>query len=161
MVTGELGASAAGLRDVLAGKLRTRNAKIHLMPEAQVLEGEWLGKQSCVHAMCDISDGIASDLQHIIDASKKGVIVEDLPSAKGATWKDAFEGGEDYKLLITVDKNQADDLARRFKQKFGTPLYIIGKIKSNGGGSGYCIGVKVKNGDVITQSTGWGGYHHF
>ena len=161
MVTGELGASAVGLRDVLAGKLRTRNAKIHLMPEAQVLEGEWLGKQECVHAMCDISDGVASDLQHILEESKKSAIVEELPGAKGATWKDAFEGGEDYKLLIVVDKSQADNLAKRFKQKFGTPLYIIGKINGNGDGSVFCFGVKDKAGNVITQSIGWGGYRHF
>ena len=160
MVTGELGASAAGLRDVLEGKLRTRNAKIHLMPEAQVLEGEWLGKQEAVHAMCDVSDGVASDLQHIIDESKKSAIISALPVAKGAKWADAFGGGEDYKLLLTVDKSQADELAKRFERKFGTPLYNIGRIiKPNY--DVYEIGVEQKNGDVLFSSAGWGGYHHF
>ena len=160
MVTGELGASAAGLRDVLEGKLRTRNAKIHLMPEAQVLEGEWLGKQEAVHAMCDVSDGVASDLQHIIDESKKSAIISELPVAKGAKWADAFGGGEDYKLLLTVDKSQADELAKRFERKFGTPLYNIGRIiKPNY--DVYEIGVEQKNGEVLFSSAGWGGYHHF
>ena len=160
MVTGELGASAAGLRDVLAGKLRTRNAKIHLMPEAQVLEGEWLGKQEAVHAMCDVSDGIASDLQHILDESKKSAIISALPVAKGAKWNDAFGGGEDYKLLLTVDKSQADDLAKRFERKFGTPLYNIGRIiKPNC--DVYNIGIERKDGGVIFSSAGWGGFHHF
>ena len=160
MVTGELGASAAGLRDVLEGKLRTRNAKIHLMPEAQVLEGEWLGKQEAVHAMCDISDGVASDLQHILDESKKSAIVSALPVAKGAKWSDAFGGGEDYKLLITVDKSQAEELAKRFERKFGAPLYNIGRItKPNC--DVYEIGVEQENGEVLFSSAGWGGYHHF
>lgn len=160
MVTGELGASAAGLRDVLAGRLKTRNAKIHLMPEAQVREGEWLGVQAAVHAMCDISDGVASDLQHILDESKKSAIISYLPVAKGAEWNDAFCGGEDYKLLITVDKKEADDLARRFQRKFGTPLYTIGRVVRPNCDV-YHIGVEKENGDVVRSSAGWGGYHHF
>ena len=160
MVTGELGASAAGLRDVLNGKLRTRNAKIHLMPEAQVREGEWLGKQEAVHAMCDISDGVASDLQHILDESKRSAIISALPVAKGAEWSDAFCGGEDYKLLITVDKSMADDLSKRFERKFGTPLYKIGRIvKPNY--DVYDIGIEREDGTVVCSSAGWGGYHHF
>ncbi len=160
MVTGALGASAAGLRDVLDGKLRTRNAKIHLMPEAQVLEGEWLGKQDAVHAMCDISDGVASDLQHILDESKRSAVISSLPVAKGATWNDAFGGGEDYKLLITVDKSGADDLSKRFERKFGTPLYRIGEIvKPNC--DVYNIGIEQEDGSVMCSSAGWGGYHHF
>lgn len=160
MVTGELGASAAGLRDVLEGKLRTRNAKIHLMPEAQVIEGEWLGKQNAVHAMCDVSDGVASDLQHILDESKKSAIISALPVAKGAKWADAFGGGEDYKLLLTVDKSQAEALAKRFERKFGTPLYNIGRIiKPNY--DVYEIGVEQEDGTVVCCSAGWGGYRHF
>ncbi|MBQ1224634.1 MAG: hypothetical protein IIX82_01585 [Alistipes sp.] len=160
MVTGELGASAAGLRDVLNGKLRTRNAKIHLMPEAQVREGEWLGKQEAVHAMCDISDGVASDLQHILDESKRSAIISALPVAKGAEWSDAFGGGEDYKLLITVDKSMADDLSKRFERKFGTPLYKIGRIVKPDYDV-YDIGIEREDGTVACSSAGWGGYHHF
>ena len=160
MVTGELGASAAGLRDVLAGKLRTRNAKTHLMPEAQVLEGEWLGVQDAVHAMCDISDGIASDLQHILDESKKSAIVSELPIAKGAEWDDAFGGGEDYQLLLTVDRRKADELAQRFETEFGKPLYKIGRIvKPNC--DCYDIGLQQENGEVIYSTAGWGGFSHF
>ena len=160
MVTGELGASAVGLRDVLAGKSSTRNAKIHLMPEAQVCEGEWLGVQDAVHAMCDISDGVASDLQHILDESKKSAVVTELPIAKGATWEDAFGGGEDYRLLLTVDKRKANDLAKRFELEFGRPIYKIGRIiKPNG--DIYQIGVEDRAGNVIYSSEGWGGFSHF
>ena len=160
MVTGELGASAAGLRDVLAGKLRTKNAKIHLMPEAQVCVGEWLGAQKAVHAMCDISDGVASDLQHIVDESKKSAVVSQLPIAKGAEWEDAFGGGEDYKLLITVDKKEADDLVKRFQRKFGTPLYVIGRVVKPDCDV-YEIGIEAEKGKALYSSVGWGGYRHF
>ncbi len=162
MVTGKLGASAAGLRDVLAGKLSTRNAKIHLMPEAQVQEGEWLGAQPEVHAMCDISDGIASDLQHIIDNSKKGAIIseQDIPIARGASFHDAICGGEDYELLVTVDKRKADELAQRFEEQFGKPLYNIGRVvKPNY--DCYNIGLESKSGEVVYSSAGWGGFNHF
>ena len=162
MVTGKLGASAAGLRDVLNGKLRTRNAKIHLMPEARVAEGMWLGEQAEVHAMMDISDGIASDLQHILNNSKKGAIVveRNVPVAKGATINDAFCGGEDYELLFTVDRRKANELAQRFETKFGKPLYNIGKIvKPNY--DVYEIGIEQESGDVLCSSAGWGGYRHF
>ena len=160
MVTGELGASAAGLRDVLAGNLRTRNAKIHLMPEAQVCAGEWLGVQDAVHAMCDISDGVASDLQHILDESKKSAILESLPVAKGATMDDAFCGGEDYKLLLTVDRRKANELAQRFEAEFGTPLYRIGRIVRPNYDV-YELGVEMESGDIIRTTAGWGGYTHF
>ena len=162
MVTGRLGASAAGLRDVLEDKLITRNAKIHLMPEAQVREGEWLGAQPEVHAMCDISDGIASDLQHILDESKKSAVVieKSVPIAKGATIADALCGGEDYELLLTVDRRKADELAQRFEEQFGKTLYKIGRIvKPNY--DVYEVGVERADGKLLYSSVGWGGYRHF
>ena len=162
MVTGKLGGSAVGLRDVLSGKLTTRNAKIHLMPEARVVEGVWLGEQAEVHAMMDISDGIASDLQHILDESKKSAVVveKSVPIAKGATLEDALCGGEDYELLLTVDRCKADELVQRFEAKFGKPLYNIGKIvKPNY--DVYEIAIEQEGGDVLCSSAGWGGYRHF
>ena len=160
MVTGELGASAAGLRDVLGEKLTTRNAKIHLQPEAHIAEGEWLGAQKAVRAMCDVSDGIASDLQHILDESKKSAIISSLPVADGANWDDAFGGGEDYKLLLTVDKRKVDEVAQHFEAKFGRPLYKIGRVvKPNY--DIYDIGVELEDGKVVYSSAGWGGFTHF
>jgi len=162
MVTGKLGASAAGLRDVLAGKLSTRNAKLHLMPEAQVREGEWLGQQASVHAMADISDGIASDLQHIIDKSKKGTIIseQNIPIARGASFHDAICGGEDYQLIFTVDRRDAEGLAQRFEEQFGKPLYKIGRIVRPNYDC-YSIGIENKSGEVMYSSAGWGGFNHF
>lgn len=162
MVTGKLGASAVGLRDILNGAFETLNAKIHLMPEAQVREGEWLGRQSAVRAMMDISDGIGSDLQHILDRSNVSAIVRvaDVPVAEGATFEDAVGGGEDYKLLLTVDRHKAESLRNDYEAEFGEPLYIIGEIVKPW--DDCCdIGWQSERGEVMYLSDIQYGYNHF
>jgi len=116
-VTGTLGDSAAGLKAILSGVemleeetiLRTR----HYRPVPRVAEGLKLADTPGINAMMDISDGIASDLRHILDESGVGarVDVRSLPlSAELRTvcarrgWDLpglAAGGGEDYELLFT------------------------------------------------------------
>ena len=83
---GQLGASGAGLRDILAGRCDTPAAAVHRNPQPQVAEGIWLGSRPEVRAMMDLSDGLASDLRHILDRSGVGaeVAVERIPAAPGA-----------------------------------------------------------------------------
>ena len=54
--------------------------------------------------MMDLSDGLASDLKHILDRSGVGaeVAVEQIPAAPGADVRMAACSGEDYKLLLTA-----------------------------------------------------------
>ena len=129
-VAGELGASGAGLRDLLAGRLDTPLAAAHRNPEPQVDEGAWLGARSEVHAMMDLSDGLASDLRHILDLSHVGaeIDLERIPVAPGSDLRTAACGGEDYKLLLTVAEERANALAEEFRNRFGSPLYPIGRI---------------------------------
>lgn len=128
--TGALGASGAGLRDLLAGRLDTPAAVEHRNPRPQVEEGLWLGMRREVHAMMDLSDGLASDLRHILDRSGVGaeVLLERVPVAEGSDLQTATCGGEDYKLLLTADAEGAGQLADEFLKRFGSPLHPLGRI---------------------------------
>lgn len=129
-VAGELGASGAGLRDILRGRIDTPLAAEHRNPQPQVAEGIWLGNRPEVHAMMDLSDGLASDLRHLLARSGVGAEVdtERIPVAAGADLDTAACGGEDYKLLLTAAPDAAERLAADFKARFGTPLHPIGRI---------------------------------
>lgn len=156
-VTGPLGDSAAGLKLSLYGRnaevIYADNKKVdalscdvpasttesllqrHFQPVPRVHSGLILGKCDGVHAMMDISDGVGSDIRHILKASGVGaeIDVEALPlsdelkatcSAKG--W-DAVElalcGGEDYELLFTIDPESLAELEVK--------SYPIGRITTN------------------------------
>lgn len=112
-VSGSLGDSALALtllqRDKEADPLLLQR---HHTPEARVGLGLRLSKQQLATAMLDVSDGILSDLQHILDASGVGAELQlsaiplSTPFRKGlqedATLIDlALGGGEDYELLFT------------------------------------------------------------
>lgn len=133
LVSDHLGASAAGLRDVLQGHYDTPLAEIHHHPTAEIEAGAWLGSRQEVHAMMDLSDGLASDLRHILKASEVGAEVEltMIPTADGATIDDAVTGGEDYKLLFSVDAAACEMLQHDFEQRFHRPLYVIGRLTNS------------------------------
>lgn len=130
LTAGRLGASGAGLRDILAGREDTALAAIHRNPRAQTAEGMWLGGRKEVHAMMDLSDGLASDLRRIMEQSHTGaeIDLERVPVDEGADLRTALCGGEDYKLLLTADPCGAEDLCSDFLAHFGTPLYPLGRI---------------------------------
>lgn len=130
VVAGPLGASGAGLRDLLAGRPDTPNARIHNAPAAQTAEGLWLGSRTEVHAMMDLSDGLASDLRHIAEQSHVGAAIrlEQIPVAAGADLVTAVTGGEDYKLLFTAAPEAVPELCGAFSARFGRPLHVIGTV---------------------------------
>ena len=123
MVSGTLGESALALHLLRNGKepettLLTR----HHRPKAQVDLGRRLGEQRLAKAMIDISDGLASDLEHILQASQVDGLIEgdklplseafqryadSEPSLRGL----ALHGGEDYELLFTVAPEKAAEVA--------------------------------------------------
>ncbi len=130
LVGGPLGESGAGLRDILRGAYDTPLALFHRNPEPQVAEGIWLGGRAEVHAMMDLSDGLASDLRHILRASGVGAEVETSLIPAPAGLETALCGGEDYKLLLTADGAAADRLCADFQARFHAPLYPVGRITS-------------------------------
>ena len=125
-----LGGSARGLADILAGHLTTPHATLHRNPTPQLAEGAWLGARPEVHAMMDLSDGLASDICHLMKQSGVGaeIDLERIPLDEGASMEQAVSGGEDYKLLFSVEASQAEALMRAYQAHFGTAIYPIGRI---------------------------------
>ena len=144
-ITGETGESAAGLQALLLDLPEDNTTKSlfekHLSPSPHVSEGKWLAKHKDVHAMIDVSDGISSDLMHILNASsRKGNIeLEKIPMANSLLnfckthqinpTELALSGGEDYVLLLTIQTEAFEDIAKNFMDEFQKPLYPIGKIE--------------------------------
>lgn len=127
-VTSALGDSAGGLQAILNSKEKHLSNLVaqHSRPRPHLAEGAKLGKSSLVSAMIDISDGLASDLRHILKASNVGAVIElsSIPISeelKISPWdaeKLALTGGEDYCLLFTASE-QVD---------FDFPCYKVGYI---------------------------------
>lgn len=117
-VTGPLGGAAAGLVLLKAGR-KGENPDLelaHRRPRARLVEGN-VARQAGATAMIDISDGLASDLFHLAEASQVGVVVERVPVAVGvARYGDDVEaaalgGGEDYELLFAAADPEAVEAA--------------------------------------------------
>lgn len=127
-VTGKLGISSKGLVDIMFGDLNTAAAKAHRLAQARTAEGLWLGRREEVHAMMDISDGIASDIKHIMEQSHVGATIEldKIPTDYDIRY--AVSGGEDYELLLTVDAESVDRLREAMLRETGTELSVIGHI---------------------------------
>lgn len=127
-VTGKLGTSSKGLVDIMFGDLNTAAAKHHRLGQARTAEGAWLGARSEVHAMMDISDGIASDIKHIMELSKVGaeIHIDKIPTDYDIRF--ATTGGEDYELLLTVAPDRFDEVASALLNATGTTLTAIGRI---------------------------------
>ena len=101
-VTGPLGSSAGGLRLLRDGRAGRDDPLVaaHRRPRARVAEGG-AARAAGATAMIDVSDGLAADLRHLAAASDVGVVVHEVPVARGASMDEALGGGEDYELLFT------------------------------------------------------------
>ena len=147
--TGCLGNSRAGLYMILHSipretpELKTL-AQAHMLPWPRLREGRFLASQGGVTAALDISDGLSSDLHHLIASSRVGARLEAarLPisgelevfgSRFGFDPREfALAGGEDYELLFTVRPDQVDRLSRAYQEAFGAPFRVFGEITESG-----------------------------
>lgn len=154
-VSGKLGASAAGLRDILSGDGDSVRARLHRRGNARIEEGAWLGGRREVHAMMDISDGIASDLLHIMERSGVGAVIDTESIPTDVDIITAVTGGEDYELLMTVAADSCQRLRDDYFARFGEELHAIGRIvgKSDGGIEWFERGRRI---DVD-----WRGFEHY
>jgi thiamine-monophosphate kinase len=152
-VTGELGGSLAGR---------------HLEFEPRLAEAQWLVKHFNVHAMIDLSDGLAGDLRHLLERSGVGaeILARSIPISRAAKLKAKSESsakppllaaltdGEDFELLFAVASRDAVPLFDQWKAQFpGVRLSCIGKITA-------APGLKIRDKHGVRQLESHG-YVHF
>ena len=139
-VTGPLGDSGAGLKIILEGSaaegMESTLRERHYRPVPRVEEGIRLASTPGVNAMMDISDGIGSDLRHILKASGAAARVDVRSLPLSAEMQDVCQkrgwdpvelatgGGEDYELLFTCRPGTSIPVAHT----------VIGEILATGSG---------------------------
>ncbi len=139
-VTGELGASAAGLLALRSGEAGPqRLVRKHLRPEPRVAAGRAAASVG-INAMIDLSDGLASDVRHICELSGVGCRVDlgrlpiagDTREFAKSLGRDpeilAASGGEDYELLMAAPEPVLKALAASVE----VPVTVIGEVTEGG-----------------------------
>lgn len=147
-VTGELGASRAGLQaakepSLIAGDLRLRALAAFRRPQARCDEGRFLAASRNVDAMMDCSDGLSTDLHRLCAASGLGADLKQIPVAEPAAVvaralgqdpeRFALAGGEDFELIAAVRPRAFARLAAAFSARFGRALHAVGTFRAQPG----------------------------
>lgn len=165
-VTGTLGGATAGLavtegRLVLGEPVDTRLRACYARPFPRLAAGRALAGAG-VHAMIDLSDGLATDARHLAQASGVAIEIElealpvheDLPQAAAALGVDplrlAATGGEDYELCICAFSEDRRAIERTLaglsepltvswvgQVTSGTPRLTFTDASGDGGLAGY------------------------
>lgn len=155
-VTGSLGASALGLalleqgyrlqalgeedaKDLLAVS-RQQAIKKHLIPEPRLRFGKMLGASGLATAMIDVSDGLSTDLAHILEESNCGAtvradvlpidnclrrLVRVMPEINLLNL--VLHSGEEYELLFTARSENQRAIAE-IAAACNLPVKTIGRI---------------------------------
>lgn len=123
----------------LGGSLSAR----HFNFEPRLNEARWLAGNFAVHSMIDVSDGLAGDLRHLLQASHVGAELRAsaIPISRAARLQARAESsakppllaaltdGEDFELLFTISSREAVLLLDAWKKQFPkVRLSCIGKI---------------------------------
>jgi thiamine-monophosphate kinase len=149
-VTGPLGDARAGLEILKNGKrslVRRQRTLIrkHLYPRPRIREGRLLSRRRLASAMIDVSDGLASDIRRLCEASGvgaridlsavpvSGALARYAETRKTDPRRYALQGGEDFELLFTVRPARLAEI-RRLQESGTLRAYSIGEItpKSRG-----------------------------
>ena len=124
-VSGQIGGSALGLECLRSGDLKNPAVRRHLYPEPRHKLGAALLERA--HAMIDISDGLSTDLTHIVEESKVSARIykDRLPGWPGAGDHHILHGGEEYELIVASPHDLAE-------VRMNVPLRRIGEIIGSG-----------------------------
>jgi thiamine-monophosphate kinase len=112
MVTGEFGGSIKGK---------------HLKFTPRLKESQFLVNNFKVNAMIDVSDGLVSDLGHILEQSSVGAVLYEslIPLSKQASKvEEALCSGEEFELLFCASREEASKIIKSHQYRF----QLIGEI---------------------------------
>lgn len=167
-VTGELGGAAAAVAAWLAGKEPDPEARrAFARPEPRLREALWLAERGAMHALLDLSDGLAGDIRHLASASGVDVVLEEarVPVAPAAARAGeglalALSGGEDYELCFAAPPGIMETLVPEFHVAFAVALHRIGEVVPAGAATqGGEVSLRREDGSIERLESG--GFQHF
>jgi thiamine-monophosphate kinase len=166
-VSGTLGDAAAGLRILQQGQaVDTNNTWLVNRlnrPQARVE----LGLKASAYCKCaiDISDGLAADLGHVLEASDCGatVNIDSIPlshqlveysiNRNEVDWEMVLSGGDDYELCLVVSAEHENKLMQTASE-LSLPLTRVGVIEAH-----HSLNIVDNTGAKYLLDRG--GYEHF
>ncbi len=178
-VSGHLGASLAGLKILQREKHRyeksgngttftpniepyTLALEKHLMPKPRLDISAILTKDVTAHAMIDISDGLASEVHHLCNASDTGAeiyehnlpleaVTQNIAAELGESATDyALHGGEEYELLFAISEEEHAKL-----EPVTNDVTIIGRVTNKE------KGIELVREQGEREALPFGGWDHF
>ncbi|MFB3909790.1 MAG: thiamine-phosphate kinase [Candidatus Eisenbacteria bacterium] len=178
-VTGFPGAAAAGLallgmpegrRGGTGGDEAGAEAAVlaYLDPPARPREGLRLGRSGAIHAMIDVSDGLAQDLGHLVEDGSAGAVLweESLPVGPAVAAAAqrlgvpplalVLSASDDYELLFTVPPERASEAIAQLRSVSDVPAHRIGAIVEEPRGE-----VRVVRRDGSSIRPAGAGWDHF
>lgn len=161
-VSGTLGDAGLALRQILDGAEVDEALRSRLeCPEPRVRLGS--GLRGLATAMIDLSDGLAADLGHILEASGVGAELElarlPLSASVGdvvqrtGDWSLPLSSGDDYELCFCVAQADAARV-EAVAQAAGCRVTAVGAVSTASG-----LRCRLPSGDLL--ETGMTGYDHF
>lgn len=168
VVTGELGGSEAGLRALLGGLSEGDGAaeavRRHLEPVPRVAEAQALLEVATPHAMIDLSDGLSSDVWHVAEESRVGVVLErdQIPVAWSAREvahtlgadpvELALASGEEFELVAALPEAEVERAREHVEAVTGTRVTRIGRVV---GASNGCVLARPGGSSVPLEKRGY------
>lgn len=150
VVTGSLGGSAAGLAALSRGMPDdpevSEAKRRHLSPWPRLAEAQALIDVATPHAMIDVSDGLSTDVMHVAEESRVGIVLEEtqIPVAPFAVaiaervgldpLEMALGSGEEFELLVALPPSEVERAAEHLAAATGTCLTRIGEVVDEASG---------------------------
>lgn len=165
-VTGWLGGSGAAVELWNQNKAPPDGLRgAFARPRPRIREARWLASRAPLHALIDLSDGLAGDAGHLAAASGVGIVLREgsipfhpeligVMGSQHAACDLSLTGGEDYELCFTVSAKTLDEWVGPFQDSFGVPLTRVGRAVEGGG-----VSLETVEGEVRALERG--GFNHF